>query len=169
MIKYDIPDELRHAAQRVRLLLLDCDGVLTDGRLYFGESGEALKAFDVRDGLGIVRWHEAGFASGIISGRGSPIVERRASELRMRFVRQSVNDKMAVAAEIFAECGISAEEAIYVGDDLPDIDLMRAVGLGVAVADAAAEARDAALYITRSKGGRGAVRELIDLILSAKS
>ena len=100
MIKYDVPDELRLAAKRARLLLLDCDGVLTDGRLYFGESGEALKAFDVRDGLGIVRWYEAGFASGIISGRDSPIVERRASELRMRFVRQSVNDKMAAAAQV---------------------------------------------------------------------
>ena len=78
MTNYDLPDGLKAAARRVRVLLLDCDGVLTDGRLYYGEAGEALKVFDVRDGLGIVRWHEAGFVSGIISGRDSPIVSQRA-------------------------------------------------------------------------------------------
>lgn len=169
MIRYDIPEELRPAVRRVRLLLLDCDGVMTDGRLYYGESGEALKVFDVRDGMGLVRWHEAGFESAVISGRNSPIVERRASDLGIRFVLQSVKDKVEAAAELFAKCGRSPQEAAYVGDDLPDIELIKEVGFGAAVADAAEEVRDAALYVTRSKGGQGAVRELIDLILAAKS
>ena len=151
------------------MLLFDCDGVLTDGRLYYGESGEVLKVFDVRDGLGIVRWHEAGLVSGIISGRNSPIVERRAGELRMRFVRQGVEDKLAVASQIFVECGVSPDEVVYVGDDLPDIPLIKAVGIGVAVADAAAEVRDAADLVTQAPGGRGAVRELIDLLIVAKT
>ena len=169
MNDHEIPDELVSAARRARLLLLDCDGVLTDGRLYYGESGEALKAFDVRDGLGLVRWHEAGFLSGIISGRDSPIVSRRASELGMRFVRQGTKDKTAAAAEIFAESGITAEETIYVGDDLPDIELIRAVGVGIAVADAVQEVRNSARHVTHSGGGRGAVREVVDLILSLKN
>lgn len=169
MTPYDIPEELRSAARRVRLLLLDCDGVMTDGGLYYGESGEALKVFDVHDGLGVVRWHEAGFESGIISGRNSPIVSRRAADLGIRFVRQGVRDKVPAAAEVFAECEVSPKEVAYLGDDLPDIELIREVGLGVAVADAAEEVRSTALYVTRSKGGRGAVRELIDLILAAKN
>ena len=168
MTRYEMSDELRSAARRVRLLLLDCDGVLTDGRLYYGESGEALKVFDVRDGLGLVHWHEAGFESGIISGRDSPIVARRAADLGMRFVRQGINDKIKAAYEIFVESGVSPEEAAYVGDDLPDIELISKVGFGVSVADAVEEVRDSALYVTRSEGGRGAVRELIDLILWAK-
>jgi YrbI family 3-deoxy-D-manno-octulosonate 8-phosphate phosphatase len=169
MHKPKVPDDFIRAVRRARLLLLDCDGVMTDGRLYYGESGEALKVFDVRDGLGIVRWHESGFTSGIISGRNSPIVARRASELGMRIVRQGITDKLSAAAEIFAEYGVTAEEAIFVGDDLPDIELIRTVGLGVAVADAAEEVRSAARFVTRSEGGRGAVRELIDLVLSLKS
>lgn len=160
--------KLAEAARKARLLLMDCDGVLTDGRLYYGEAGEALKVFDVRDGLGIVRWHEAGFASGIISGRRSPIVDRRAAELGIRFVRQGIKDKMRAAAEIFDEYGASAAETIYIGDDLPDLELIGAVAIGVAVADAVEEVRDAADIVTNAPGGRGAVRETIDRILTAR-
>lgn len=165
----DVPGaKLIEAARDVRLLLMDCDGVLTDGRLYYGEAGEAFKVFDVRDGLGIVKWNEAGFASGIVSGRSSPVVNRRAEELRIRFVEQGVDDKMAAAAKIFEACGISAAETVYVGDDLPDIELIEFVGLGIAVADAVQAVRDAANYVTEAPGGRGAVREVIDLLLAAK-
>ena len=165
----EFESKLVEAARNSRLLLMDCDGILTDGRLYYGEAGESMKVFDVRDGLGIVRWHEAGFTSGIISGRNSPIVERRASELRMGFVRQGVDDKVAAANSILEECGVSFEEAIYIGDDLPDIDLIRAAGIGVAVADAAEEVRRAADFVTRAKGGHGAVRELIDSLIRIKA
>lgn len=147
---------------------MDCDGVLTDGRLYFSASGEELKVFHVRDGQGIVIWHEAGFRTGIISGRNSPIVEMRAKQLGMEFIRQDQNEKISVFKEIIAQVGVDPSEVAYIGDDLPDAALMPLVGLAVAVGDAHESAKTAAHYITKQKGGKGAVRELIDLLLEAK-
>jgi 3-deoxy-D-manno-octulosonate 8-phosphate phosphatase (KDO 8-P phosphatase) len=158
--------KLIEAAQRVRLLLMDCDGVLTDGRLYYGESGEALKVFDVQDGLGIVRWHREGNHSGIISGRSSPIVEKRAAELGIQFVIQASKEKLWDARTICDELGLGFSETAYIGDDLPDIELIRAVGLGVATSNARDEAKCAADFVTKSSGGRGAIREVIDVLLS---
>jgi 3-deoxy-D-manno-octulosonate 8-phosphate phosphatase (KDO 8-P phosphatase) len=146
---------------------MDCDGVLTDGRLYFSASGEEMKVFDVRDGQGIVLWHKAGFKSGIISGRGAgEIIRRRANELGIEFVRVESSDKIKDFEEIIASLGISPEGAAYIGDDIGDIELMKRVGFAVAVADAVQEAKDVAAYVTTAKGGRGAVREVIDMLLS---
>jgi 3-deoxy-D-manno-octulosonate 8-phosphate phosphatase (KDO 8-P phosphatase) len=148
---------------------MDCDGVLTDGRLYFGASGEELKVFDVRDGQGLVNWHRAGFRSGIISGRNSPIVERRAAELGIEFVLQGVADKAAAFVEVVSAAGSAAEETAFIGDDIGDLPSMALAGFAVAVSDAADEVRAAANHVTTRPGGRGAVRELIDLLLNAEA
>jgi len=152
----------------IDLLLLDCDGVLTDGRLYFSANGEELKVFDVQDGQGIVSWIRSGRQVGIISGRSSPIVSRRADELGIQFVRQGVKNKLEVAREIWRELDIAPNETAFVGDDLPDIELMNECGLGVAVANAVREVKEAADHLTQKTGGRGAVREVIDLLLLDK-
>lgn len=160
--------EIFERARRIKLLLLDCDGVLTDGKLYFTESGETMKVFHVRDGQGLVSWHQAGFRSGIISGRKSKIVETRARELGVEFVRQGAADKIEVFEEILALANCSREETAFVGDDVADAPLLQTVGLAFAVADAVPEAKQAAHFITENKGGRGAVREITDLLLAAK-
>lgn len=147
---------------------MDCDGVLTDGRLYFTEQGEAMKVFHVRDGQGLVMWHRAGFRSGIISGRSSKIVETRALELGIQYVRIGSKDKLNDFAEILEDGNFKPEEVAYMGDDLPDIDLIKTVGFGVTVADAVAEVLPFAKYTTISKGGLGAVREVTDLLLKSK-
>jgi len=160
--------DLEAALRKVTLLIMDCDGVLTDGRLYYGPTGEELKTFDVRDGYGLVRWREAGFRSAIISGRDSPIVEMRFAGLGVEFILQGHQEKGRVFEQLLAEAGVHASESIYVGDDVPDTDPMRKAGVAVAVADAHPAARSAAHLITKAPGGRGAIREVIDLILSAK-
>ena len=162
-------ESLLQKARDIRLLLMDCDGVLTDGKLYFSTTGEAMKAFHVRDGQGIVNWHRAGFLSGIISGRRSEgIVEARAAELGIRFVVTGSNDKGADLKHILDETGIPSEEIAFIGDDLGDIGIMKLVGLPVAVADAAEDVKAVASYVTKAKGGEAAVREMIDLLLAAR-
>lgn len=160
--------ELAERAKKVKLLIMDCDGVLTDGRLYFSESGEELKVFNVKDGQGIVLWHEAGFKSGIISGRESKIVNRRATELNISYIRQGSHDKTQCFSEILKEENISADEIAYIGDDIGDIDLLKIVGFPVAVADAAEKLFPFIIYKTKANGGYGAVRELVDLLLDLK-
>ena len=154
-------------ARRVKLLLMDCDGVLTDGRLWLTDSDEQ-KGFHARDGQGISLMHRAGLRTGIISGRKSAAVERRAHELKMSFVHQFAKVKINALEQILAEAGVSAEECGYIGDDLADIAPMRRVGFSVAVADAVAETKDSAHYVTSLKGGCGAVREVCELILKAQ-
>ncbi len=154
---------------RVNLLLLDCDGVLTDGRLYFCAHGEELKVFDVQDGQGIVSWIKAGNQIAIVSGRNSPIVERRASELGIQLVRQGVKDKLATAREIWQTTGIDPQQTAFIGDDVPDIELMIECGFKVAVANAVAEVTEVADYTTQRDGGRGAVREVIDLLMRSNT
>ncbi len=161
--------ELSARAARIKLLLMDCDGVLTDGRLYFGSEGEALKVFHARDGQGIVDWHSAGFRSGIISGRKSQIVALRASQLGIEFVQQGRKDKSVALDEIIAASGVSLEEVAFIGDDTPDIQVFERVGLAVAVGDALDEVKAAAHYTTKLNGGQGAVREVIGLLLAASS
>lgn len=160
--------EIVERAKKIKLLLMDCDGVLTDGRLYFSHHGEELKVFHVRDGQGLVMWHRAGFHSGIISGRNSQIVEKRAFELGVRYVRIGSKDKLKDFAEILEKAKVTIEEVAYIGDDIPDIDLMKTVGLGIAVADAVTEVFPFAKYTTASRGGFGAVREMTDLLLKSK-
>ena len=153
----------------ITLLLMDCDGVLTDGRLYFSARGEEMKVFDVRDGQGIVSWHKAGFRSGIISGRGAcEIIERRAAEIGIEFVRCNSSDKVRDFEDIVLSVGVERENVAYIGDDIGDIELMKRVGLSIAVADAVRETREAATHVTRAKGGRGAVREVVDMLLAAR-
>lgn len=162
-------DDLTGKLSRVTLLLMDCDGVLTDGRLYYSDMGETLKVFDVKDGQGISLWHAAGFQSGIITGRpGNGMVERRAAELGMHFVRDASTDKVADLKSILELSGVPAEFAAYIGDDIGDLDVMSSVGLSFAVADAVEIVKEQASFVLTRNGGRGAVREAIDLILSAK-
>lgn len=144
---------------------MDCDGVLTDGRIWLTADGEEQKAFHVRDGQGIKLLHDAGIKTGIISGRSSRATERRAQDLGIMHVRQGVDEKMHAMEEIMSEAGVSDEECAYIGDDLPDVPLMQRAGLAIAVADAVEEAQKAAHYVAKARGGNGAVREVCDLIL----
>lgn len=162
------PSEVERRAARVRLLLLDCDGVLTDGRITLLAEGDEQKSFHVRDGHGLVLWHRAGLHSGIISGRTSSLVERRARELGIAHVRQGTHNKIKDFVELLAEAGAKEAEVAFVGDDVTDIPLLRRAEFGVAVADATEETRRAARYVTRARGGEGAVREVIELILKAQ-
>lgn len=162
----ELSSDMQERAHGIKLLLIDCDGVLTDGRLYFGPSGEELKVFHVRDGQGLVSWHAAGFRSGIISGRDSPIVKLRARQLGIEFVMQSCSDKAAGFNSLVAEAGVKPEEAAFVGDDTPDLAAMRLAGLSIAVADASEDVRAAADYVTKKRGGHGAVREAVDMLLA---
>ena len=148
---------------------MDCDGVLTDGRLYFSKDGETMKVFNVRDGQGIVSWHNAGFQSGIISGRDAePIIQTRANELGIKYVRACSRDKVRDLRELTADAGVRLDEVAFVGDDVGDIEIMKSVGFSVAVADAVEDVRKIASYTTSARGGFGAVREVTDLLLSAK-
>ena len=160
--------EIERRAARVKLLLMDCDGVLTDGRITLLENGDEEKSFHTRDGHGIVLFHRAGLSSGIISGRTSSLVERRARELGMRYVRQGTWDKVKDFDELLAEAGVTDHEVAFVGDDVTDIPLMQRSALAVAVADAVPETRAAAHYVTLLPGGHGAVREVTELILKAQ-
>jgi YrbI family 3-deoxy-D-manno-octulosonate 8-phosphate phosphatase len=160
---------LNEQLKKIKLLLMDCDGVLTDGRLYFSKDGEAMKVFDVRDGQGIVSWHKAGFQSGIISGRGADaIVQARADDLGIKYVRTRSKDKVSEMREIASDARLSFDEIAFVGDDIGDIEVMRSVGISFSVADAIEEVKAIAAYKTKAKGGRGAVREVIDLLLNTK-
>ncbi|MFT3745600.1 MAG: HAD hydrolase family protein [Pyrinomonadaceae bacterium] len=169
MTPHNEGSDLSNRAKRITLVIMDCDGVLTDGRLYYGAAGEELKVFNVRDGQGIVDWHKAGNRTGIISGRNSPIVELRAKELGIEFVMQGRNEKVSALNELILAAGVVREEVAYVGDDTPDAEVFPFVGLAVAVADAHEVARTAADFVTSKGGGHGAVRELIDSLLAAKA
>jgi 3-deoxy-D-manno-octulosonate 8-phosphate phosphatase (KDO 8-P phosphatase) len=153
----------------VRLVAMDVDGVLTDGGIWYTERGDELKRFDVRDGQGLVLLRDAGVITAVVTRRHSDIVERRARELGIAEVHQDVADKGAVVQGILARHGVSAAHACYVGDDLGDLPAMALVGVPVAVADAVPAVTRAAVYVTRAPGGRGAVREICDLILSART
>lgn len=155
-------------AAEVRLLLLDVDGVLTDGRLYFGTDGEALKAFNVRDGHGIKMLREAGIEVAILSARRSPIVEKRARELGIEHVIQGAADKAQGFRVLAQTLGIPPARCGYIGDDWPDLAVLAAVGFAVTVADGAPEVRQRAHWTTKAAGGRGAVRELAEFILRAQ-
>jgi 3-deoxy-D-manno-octulosonate 8-phosphate phosphatase (KDO 8-P phosphatase) len=156
------------ALRRVQLLVLDVDGVLTDGRLHYGPKGESLKVFHVRDGHGIKRVAEAGVAVAIISGRKSAAVARRARELGIRLVVQGSNDKLAALSRLAQSRGITLEHCACVGDDTPDAPILSAAGLGIAVADAHGDALAAADLVTTRRGGEGAVREVCDWLVAAR-
>jgi 3-deoxy-D-manno-octulosonate 8-phosphate phosphatase (KDO 8-P phosphatase) len=165
----DIAAVERRAA-RIKLLLMDCDGVLTDGTLTLLDTGDEQKAFNVRDGHGIVLLHRAGLRSGIISGRTSSFVTRRAGELGMelQLVRQGSLDKIKDFDELLAVAKVQEHEVAFIGDDVTDIPLMQRVEFAVAVADAVPETLSVAHYVTQARGGRGAVREVAEIILKAQ-
>lgn len=158
----------RRNASAIRLLVLDVDGVLTDGRLYFDSRGEALKVFHVRDGYGIRRLAESGVEVAIITGRNSRAVRQRARELRIRHLIQGADDKLAAFEMLRRRLHVDPNECACIGDDVPDIPLMQAVGLSFAVADAHPLARRAADFVTKLPGGHGAVREVCDRLLAAR-
>ena len=160
--------EIQSRAARIKLFLMDCDGVLTNARIWILESGEDQKTFHTRDGLGIELLHRAGIRSGVISGRVSSALTRRAERLGMSYVRQGCEDKEQAFAEIVADAGVTNAEVAFAGDDLNDIPLMLQSGLAIAVADATPETREHAHYVTAARGGDGAVREATELILKAQ-
>jgi 3-deoxy-D-manno-octulosonate 8-phosphate phosphatase (KDO 8-P phosphatase) len=155
-------------ARKTRLLMMDVDGVLTDGRIMQDSHGQELKVFDVKDGHGIVMAHRAKLQTALISGRESESTVRRAQELGIALVFQKTWNKLEVYEKILADTKCTPDEVAYVGDDLVDIPLLRRVGLAVAVADAVDEVKATAHMITQRPGGRGAVREVIELILRAQ-
>ncbi|MBI4794884.1 MAG: HAD hydrolase family protein [Deltaproteobacteria bacterium] len=155
-------------AQAIRLLILDVDGVLTDGSLYFGPTGEALKVFHVRDGHGIKMAQRAGIEVAFLSGRRSDAAYHRARELGVNRFHEGLRDKVVVLEEIMAALKIEAGAVAAVGDDLVDLPHLRRVGLAVAVADAPPEVKAAAHWVTTLPGGKGAVREVCDLLLKAQ-
>jgi YrbI family 3-deoxy-D-manno-octulosonate 8-phosphate phosphatase len=160
--------KLEQRCEKIELILSDVDGVLTGGQIVFDNEGIETKQFHIRDGLGIKIWQRAGYRFGLITGRSSHIVKIRAAELGVELVRQTAEDKLPFALEIFRNLGLQPDQACYIGDDLPDLPVMRSVGLAVAVADACTEMREAAHYVTQLHGGEGAVRETIELILKAQ-
>jgi 3-deoxy-D-manno-octulosonate 8-phosphate phosphatase (KDO 8-P phosphatase) len=160
------PQALVARAARIRLVLLDVDGVLTDGRLYYGPEGEALKAFDVKDGHGIVLLRDH-VDFGVISGRPGKASEGRLRELRFKHLVFGERDKLAGYAQL-AGLGLADDEVAYMGDDVNDVPLLRKVGLAACPADAHPAVREAVHFVARSPGGRGAVRELCELVLRAK-
>ena len=156
------------ALRRVRLLVLDVDGVLTDGRLYYGARGESLKVFNVKDGHGIKQVAAAGITVAIISGRKSAVVTRRARELGIRHVAQGVSDKLAALNKLAKSQSVPLEHCACVGDDTPDAPMLHAAGLAIAVADAHPDARAVADLLTTHRGGYGAVREVCDWLIDAR-
>ena len=163
---------LKKKAVQIKVLLMDVDGTMTDGSvtLLSQEDGSALevKTFDAHDGQGLTLAQTAGLRTGCITGRESAALLRRAREMKMEFIYMKQPLKMPAYEEILAKAGVSDAAVAYIGDDLPDIPLMRRAGLAIAVGDATPEAKKAAHYVTRSTGGRGAIREAVELILKSK-
>jgi YrbI family 3-deoxy-D-manno-octulosonate 8-phosphate phosphatase len=160
-------DELLAAARRVRLVAMDVDGTLTDGAMYYAESGNEWKKFNTRDGMGLALLRRLGLKTAILTQENTRMVERRGAKMRVDIVRQGVTDKLAEMHGIVADLGIGLDEVAYIGDDLNDVKLLRNVGLAIAVADATPYARSAAHHVTSARGGDGAVRELCELIVEA--
>lgn len=160
--------ELSQKTRRIRLAAFDVDGVLTDGRLYYSETGDAMKAFDVRDGMGMKLLQDAGIELAIITSRRAPSVLLRAKDLGIRHVQQGVADKRSGFDALLAELAIAPEEAAFMGDDLVDLPVFRHCGFAVTVADAPALLKRHADWVTRAKGGRGAVREFCEMLLHSR-
>lgn len=161
------PETIQRAS-RVNWLVLDVDGVLTDGRIVYAEYGDELKFFDVQDGAGLVIWHRMGLKSAIITSRRSRLVKRRAKELQVDFLAQGCLLKLPIYEQLVKRFRISSEEVCAIGDDLMEFPILQRAGFSVAVPNATEEVRLACHYMTKRSGGHGAVREMIDLILHAK-
>ena len=155
-------------AGQIKLMIFDVDGVLTDGSLHFGPDGEAIKTFNVLDGHGIKLLMQAGVETAIISARQSPIVTRRAADLGIPYVQQGVENKLAAFERLLAQTGVSAGTCGYIGDDIIDLPILARAGFACSVPNGHAEVRSRVHYVTQANGGRGAAREVCDLILRAR-
>jgi len=160
-------DDLNARARHIRLLLLDVDGVLTDGSLSVGTTGDERQTFSVRDGSAIVWAQGAGIEVGLLSGRTGPAAAKRAAELRITTVVQGARDKRKAFVALAADHGLKAEQIAYMGDDLMDLPVLSLVGLSAAPSDASEQVRERVHFVSQAAGGRGAVREFIELILRA--
>jgi len=160
-------NQFRDKAKRIKMLLLDVDGVLTDGT-FERQGDEEIKRFHSRDGIGFVLARRAGLKVGLVSGRRSRAVEERARELKLDFVRLGTDDKLTALQQALEQEGLSEEQVAFMGDDLPDLAVLTRVGLAASVADAHAEVKSRVDYVTRARGGFGAFRELVDAVLSAQ-
>ncbi|MGI4864475.1 MAG: KdsC family phosphatase [Janthinobacterium lividum] len=160
--------DLAAKARRIKLVLTDCDGVLTDGGVYYGESGEVLKRFNIRDGMGVERLRAVGVETGIVTGERSPSVSKRAEKLKITELHLGIKDKATLLGEILTRTGFQADEIAFIGDDTNDVEILGLVGLAACPGDATVFARDVADYRCRARGGHGAFRELAELIISCK-
>lgn len=154
--------------QPIQLILSDVDGVMTDGAITYNNQGIESKSFHVRDGVGIKLWHRAGHHFGVLTARTSHIVKIRTAEIGIDIVRQGVENKLPAAIQIAEKLGISLAETCYIGDDMADLQLLNSVRLAASVADGAEDVRAAAHVITKAAGGKGAIRELIEMILKSQ-
>jgi 3-deoxy-D-manno-octulosonate 8-phosphate phosphatase (KDO 8-P phosphatase) len=161
-------EALAERCRTLKLVLSDVDGVMTDGTILMLPGGGEAKAFHVRDGLGVVLAHEAGLRTGVLTGRSSEIVERRASELGMAVVSQGVRNKLAELRRILGREGLEAREVAFIGDDVNDLPLFEEVGLSAAPSDAPMEVRLQAFMVTEARGGQGCLREFVEAILRAR-
>ncbi len=160
--------DLRERALKIKLLLLDVDGVLTDGRLYYTSRGEEIKVFNVKDGLGIKLAQKAGIKVGVISGRKSKALINRLMELEVDEVHLGYSHKLPILEDIMSRLSLNPEEIAFLGDDYVDLPILRRVGFPMAVVDSPEEIKRHALYITESKGGHGAVRDAIEFLLKLR-
>lgn len=156
-------------AKMIKLIAFDVDGVLTDGTIYYGPQGDALKGFSARDGMGISLTRAAGIKTAVITGRRSPMVEKRAADLHVDYIMQNVSVKWQALEEICDTMGITVQEAAYMGDDLNDVEVISRIGFGAAPADACCEAKEAAQFVATCPGGHGALRQWIEHILKRQN
>lgn len=167
-MKPDLAPELASRCQKIKLLMVDNDGVLTDGRIVLGDYGDELKFFDVQDGFGLVMCRRAGLQTVLISGKKSRVNKRRAKEVQFSDLYQNAHDKLKVYEKVLKKFKVTPEEVCYIGDDLIDYPPMSRSGLAIAVANAVPEIKEIAHWVTDRTGGHGAVREAIDQLLKAK-
>ena len=161
-------DDLKHRILKIKLLVMDVDGVLTDGRIIYGDYGDELKFFDVQDGLGLAMLRRAGIHTVVISAKKSRVNHRRAKDLQITKIYQNAPDKLKIFEKVAKKMKLAHDEVCYIGDDLVDIPVMSKVGFAIGVNNAVDEVKSIAHYVTLKKGGRGAVREVIDLILKTQ-
>lgn len=159
---------LKNKFKKIRLLLLDVDGVLTDGRIIYDSHGRDLKFFDVGDGMGVYLLHKAGIRTILVTAKGSKTIMPRARDMRVEEVLEDIPNKAEILQKVMKKYKVAKDEVCFVGDDLVDLGLMKRVGLAIAVANACSEIKKASQYITKKNGGRGAVREIAELILKSQ-
>ncbi len=162
------PADLQARARRIKLVLTDCDGVLTDNGVYYSEHGEEMKRFSIRDGMGVERLRAVGVDTGIMTGEVSPSVQRRADKLRITELHLGIKDKPARLREIMARTGLAAEEIAFIGDDTNDVEILKLVGLAACPGDATSFARAVADFRCETFGGHGCFRELAEFIIAGR-